>query len=185
MINESYQDADKRMKKCLLSLEEDFSRQRAGRASPNLLDGVMVDYYGTTTPLTQVASVVVEGAMMIVVKPWEKKLIPVIEKAIMISGLGLNPSSTGDMVRVPLPPLSEERRKEFIKKVKADAEAARVSIRNIRRDANNKMKEAQKDKLISEDEFRQSEDKMQKLTDSYIKQIDAKLVAKESDLMEM
>lgn len=185
MINAIHQDSETRMKKRLTALEEDLAKQRTGRASANLLDGVVVSYYGNDTPLNQVASVVVESALMLVVKPWEKKTIPMIEKAIMTADLGLNPSASGEVVRVPLPPLTEERRKELIKHVRADVENAKVAIRNIRRDANNAVKDLLKAKEITEDDDRRSQEKIQKLTDQYIKQADTVLAAKESDLMEI
>lgn len=184
MMKELYKELEDKMKKSIAALDEELCKQRAGRASPNLLDGVMVDYYGNMTPMNQVASVTVESALMIVVKPWEKKLIGAIEKAILKSDLGLNPSNNGDAIRVPLPALTEERRKELIKVVKADAESARISIRNLRRDANAKAREALKDKLVTEDDARVAEDKIQKLTDSYVAQVDKLLAAKEKDLME-
>ncbi len=179
-INKETED---KMKKRLTALEEDLAKQRAGRASPNLLDGVMVSYYGTPTPLSKVASVVVESGLMLLVKPWEKNLIPAIEKAILSAGLGLNPASSGEIVRVPLPPLTEERRKELIKVVRQDSEGTRVHVRNIRRDAIARARELLKEKSITEDDARSFEDKIQKLTDQTIKKIDAVLAAKEKDLM--
>lgn len=185
MLNDIQKNAKEKMNKSIHSLEEELSRLRAGRAHPSILDGVVVNYYGNETPLTQVASVNVEGALMLSVKPWEKKLVPEIEKAIRAADLGLNPATSGDVIRVPLPPLSEERRKELIKKVKAEGENAKVAIRNIRRDSNQHIKELLKDKKISEDEQRKAEDAMQKLTDSFISQIDGMLAKREKDLMEI
>lgn len=185
MLNDIQKTAKDKMNKSIHSLEEELSRLRAGRAHPSLLEGVVVNYYGNETPLTQVASVNVESALMLTVKPWEKKLVPEIEKAIRSADLGLNPATSGDVIRVPLPPLSEERRKELIKKVKAECENAKVAIRNIRRDSNQHIKELLKDKKISEDDQRKGEDAMQKLTDSFISQIDTMLAKREKDLMEI
>lgn len=185
MINDVEKSAKERMTKSIRSLEEELTKIRAGRAHPSILEGVIVSYYGNETPLTQVASIGVEGALMLTVKPWEKKMVPEIEKAIRIADLGLNPATSGDVIRVPLPPLSEERRKELIKKVKNEGENAKVAVRNIRRDCNHDIKELLKKKLISEDEQRRAEEAMQKLTDNYIHQIDALLVRKEKDLMEI
>ncbi|MCS5708358.1 ribosome recycling factor [Candidatus Berkiella cookevillensis] len=185
MINDIQKDAKTRMTKSIEGFEHDLSKIRAGRAHPSLLDNIMVPYYGNDTPLSQVAGVHVEGALMLMVKPWEKNMLQAIEKAIRISDLGLNPATSGDVIRVPLPPLSEERRKELIKKVKAEGEQAKVAIRNIRRDSNNHIKESLKKKLISEDEQKRAEDAMQKLTDSYIEKIDQILTRKEKDLIDM
>ncbi|MBS0289086.1 MAG: ribosome recycling factor [Proteobacteria bacterium] len=185
MINDIQKDAKDRMNKSIRALEDDLAKLRATRAHPNLLEGVMVVYYGTPTPLTQVASVVVEGALLLSVKPFEKRMVPDIEKAIRSSDLGLNPATSGDIIRVPLPPLSEERRKELIKKVKAECENAKVAIRNIRRDSNQHIKDLLKDKSIGEDEQRKAEEMMQKLTDNYIHQIDEMLSKREKDLLEI
>ena len=185
MTSKVQKDAKERMQKSLLSFEESLTKLRAGRAHPSLLDKIVVSYYGTDTPLTQLATVGVEGALMLTVKPWEKKIVPEIEKAIRSSDLGLNPSTSGDVIRVPLPPLSEERRKDLIKKVKVEAENAKVAIRNIRRDANQEIKELLKAKAISEDEERKGEEQMQKLTDSFIAQVDDVVAKKEKDLMEI
>ena len=162
------QDAEARMHKGIDAFKHEMSRLRTGRAHPGLLDHVRVDYYGTETPLSQVASVTVGDARTLVVSPWEKKLIPTIEKAIMTAGLGLNPVTSGEVIRIPLPALTEERRKDLIKVVKAEAENARVSIRNARRDANNAIKEMQKSKEIAEDEERRLTDAVQKITDKNI-----------------
>ncbi len=185
MINNIQKDAKERMTKSIRALEDELSKLRAGRAHPSLLDGVMVTYYGNPTPLTQLASIGVEGALMLTVKPFEKRIVPDIEKAIRAGDLGLNPATSGDVIRVPLPPLSEERRKELIKKVKAEGENAKVAIRNIRRDSNQHIKDLLKSKSISEDDSRKAEDMMQKLTDSYIHQIDEMLNKREKDLMEI
>lgn len=178
-------NAKEKMTKSIRALEDELSKLRAGRAHPNLLEDVIVSYYGNETPLTQVASIGVEGALMLVVKPWEKRLVPDIEKAIRAAGLGLNPATSGDVIRVPLPPLSEERRKELIKRVKAEGENAKVAIRNIRRDSNQEFKDLLKKKVVSEDEERRAEEGMQKITDTFIHQVDEVLARKEKDLMEI
>lgn len=185
MSNDIQKDANARMTKTIKTLEDDLSKLRAGRAHPNLLDPVVVSYYGNDTPLNQVATIGIEGALMLLVKPFEKKMVPEIEKAIRVADLGLNPATSGDVIRVPLPPLSEERRRELIKKVKTTGESAKVAIRNIRRDANHELKEQHKAKTISEDEQRQGEEKMQKLTDKFIADVDALLARKEKDLLEI
>lgn len=185
MINDIQKDAKARMLKSIRALEDELSKLRAGRAHPSLLDGVMVPYYGTPTPLTQVASVGVESALMLTVKPFEKRIVPDIEKAIRAADLGLNPATSGDVIRVPLPPLSEERRRELIKKVKAEGENAKVAVRNIRRDSNQHIKDLLKSKSISEDDQRKAEDAMQKLTDSHIHQIEEMLIKREKDLLEI
>ncbi len=185
MIHEIYKDAEQRMQRSLQALKEDLAKQRTGRATPAMLDAVTISYYGSNVPLSQVAAVGIEGPLTLTVKPWEKHLVPEIEKAIITADLGLNPSNSGDLIRVPLPPLTEERRKELIKKVKAMVEQAKVAIRNIRRDANNKVKELLKEKSISEDDEKKAQDKMQQLTDKSIKDADAILAQKEVDLMQM
>lgn len=177
------QDAKARMQKSIESFKSEMSKLRTGRAHPSLLDHVMVDYYGNPTQLNQVANVSASDARTLTITPWEKKLIPVIEKAILNADLGLNPSTTGDIIRVPLPALNEERRKELIKILRAEAENARVSARNARRDANSHLKELQKAKTITEDEERRFNDDIQKLTDKTIAEIEQLLSAKEIDLM--
>ena len=183
MINDIKADAEKKMKKSLEALGSAFNKIRTGRAHPAILDSVMVNYYGQETPLKQIASVNVEDNRTLMVAPWEKNLVPTIEKAIMTSDLGLNPSTNGDVIRVPMPMLTEETRKEMVKQAKADAEHGRVSIRNARRDANNMLKDLLKEKDISEDDQRRGEDEVQKLTDKYIAEVDKMLKAKEEDLM--
>ena len=185
MINDVQKDAKERMTKSVHSLEEELTRLRAGRANPSVLEGIVVSYYGTDTPLTQLAQIKVEGALMLDMKPFEKRMVSEIEKAIRAADLGLNPANSGDMIRVPFPPLSEERRKELIKKVKSEVENTKVAIRNIRRDANQEIKDLLKAKTISEDEQRRAEEAMQKLTDQFIHQADAICVRKEKDLMEI
>ncbi|MFI4938682.1 MAG: ribosome recycling factor [Candidatus Berkiellales bacterium] len=185
MINEIQKEAKARMMKSVRSLEDELVKLRAGRAQPSILEGIIVSYYGTDTPLTQLSTIGVEGPLMLTVKPWEKRIVPEIEKAIRASGLGLNPTTSGDVIRVPLPPLSEERRKELIKKVKVEGENAKVSVRNIRRDSNQHIKDLLKDKSISEDDERRGEEAIQKLTDGFIDQIDTLLSKKEKDLLEI
>ena len=183
MINDIIKDSEERMKKCLISLDTAFSRIRTGRAHPSILDSVQVSYYGSDMPLQQVANVVVEDARTLMISPWEKKMLAEIEKAIMKSNLGLNPSNNGDVIRVPMPMLTEQTRKEYTKQAKAEAEQARVAVRNIRRDANNHFKDILKDKAASEDDVRRAEQNIQKLTDSYVVLVDKKYSEKEADLL--
>lgn len=185
MIDEIKSDAEVRMKKSIEALGTAFGKIRTGRAHPSILDSVMVSYYGVDTPLKQVANVSVEDGRTLAISAWEKPMVPVIEKAIMQANLGLNPSSTGDLIRVPMPALTEETRRDMVKLAKADAESARVSIRNARRDANSDLKDLLKEKEITEDEEKRGEDLIQKLTDSYIAKVEAALQEKESDLMEV
>jgi len=185
MINDIKKDAEGRMHKSIDALKSELTKLRTGRAHTSLLDHITVDYYGNTTPLNQVASITVSDARTLTVVPWEKNMVQVIEKAIITSNLGLNPAVSGMNIRVPLPPLTEERRKDLIKVVRHEGENAKVAIRNIRRDANNDLKSLNKDKEITDDEQRKAEDEMQKLTDKYIKEIDTILAAKEKDLMEI
>ena len=183
MIDETIADADERMQKSIASLDEAFKRIRTGRAHPDILDSVQVSYYGSDTPLSQLANVTVEEGRSLIISPWEKPMIGEIEKAIMKSDLGLNPSNNGDTIRVPMPPLTEETRKEYTKQAKAEAENARISIRNIRRDANSDFKGLEKEKEISEDEQHRAEDQVQKITDKHIATIDSSFQAKEADLL--
>jgi ribosome recycling factor len=183
MIADVKKSADQKMHKTVEALKTDLGKVRTGRAHTGLLDHINVDYYGTPTPLKQVASLSLPDARTIAVTPYEKRMAAVIEKAIRDSDLGLNPTNVGDIVRVPMPPLTEERRKELIKVVKHEAEAARVAVRNVRRDANAHLKELVKDKKISEDDERRGEDEVQKLTDRSIAEIDKLLHAKEAELM--
>ncbi len=185
MIDDIKKDAETRMKKSLESLEVAFAKVRTGRAHPSLLDGVMVNYYGSPTPLSQLANIGVEEGRTLTVSPWEKPLIPEIEKAIMSSDLGLNPSTSGDLIRLPLPPLTEETRRDLTKVVRQEAENARVAIRNIRRDANSDLKALLKEKEISEDDDRRGQDDIQKLTDKHIGDIEKSLERKETDLMQV
>jgi len=183
MINDTMKESEERMKKSLHSLDVAFARIRTGRAHPSILDGVRVNYYGNDVPISQVGNVVVEDARTLMISPWEKKMLQEIEKAIMKSDLGLNPSNNGDKIRVPMPALTEQTRREYTKQAKAEAEHARVAVRNIRRDANNHFKELLKDKKVSEDEERRAEQNIQKLTDNYIAIIDKKYAEKETDLL--
>ncbi|MBP1133297.1 MULTISPECIES: ribosome recycling factor [Serratia] len=184
MINEIRKDADSRMEKSVEAFKNQINKIRTGRASPSILDGIMVEYYGSATPLRQLANVTVEDSRTLAINLFDRSLGSAVEKAIMSSDLGLNPSSAGSVIRVPLPPLTEERRKDLIKIVRNEAEQGRVAVRNVRRDANDKVKALLKDKEISEDEDRRSQDDVQKLTDAYIKLLDAALADKEKELME-
>lgn len=185
MINEIKTDAEQRMKKSLESLTTAFAKIRTGRAHPSILDSVSVDYYGNPTPLSQVANINVEDARTLSIQPWERTMIQVIEKAIMTSDLGLNPSTAGTVIRVPMPALTEETRKNFIRQARQEAENGKIAIRNIRRDANGSVKDLLKEKEITEDEERRAEDEIQKLTDKYVAEADTLLAAKEKDLMQV
>ena len=184
MISDIQKDAEIRMGKSIEALKGELTKLRTGRAHTSLLDHVMVDYYGNPTPLNQVAAVTVADARMLAVTPWEKSMMQAVEKAIMTSDLGLNPTTAGTVIRVPLPPLTEERRKDMIKVVRNEGENAKIAIRNIRRDANGDFKALLKDKEITEDQERQAEEAIQKLTDKYVAEVDKLLEAKEKDLME-
>lgn len=185
MIDDILGDAETRMGKSVDSLRNELVKIRTGRAHPSLLDQIMVDYYGTDTPINQVANVTVEDSRTLAVAPWEKQMVAVVEKAILNSGLGLNPSTAGNLIRIPMPPLTEERRRELVKVVKNEGENTKIAIRNIRRDANSDFKDLLKDKEISEDESRQAEDTIQKYTDKYVKSVDEVIAVKEKELMEI
>lgn len=185
MIDEINKDAEIRMGKSIESLKLAFARMRTGRANASLLDHIKVSYYGNDVPLSQCANVSVSEARTLTISPWEKDLVPVIEKAIMSSDLGLNPSTAGTTIRISIPPLTEERRKDMIKVARAEAENGRIAIRNIRRDANGDFKELLKEKEITEDEERRAEEGMQKLTDRFIAEVEKQLTGKEADLMEI
>jgi len=185
MIEASKTAAEARMKKTIEALHTELAKLRTGRAHPSLLDQVRVNYYGNDVPITQVASVSISDSRTLLVTPWEKAVTQAIEKAIMSADLGLNPATSGNAIRVPLPPLTEERRKEMVKLVKNSAEEARVSVRTARRDANNQLKDNLKKKEISEDEERRAQDIIQKLTDKYIADIDRISQTKEKELMEV
>ncbi len=183
MIADIKKTAEQKMKKTLETLKLDLAKIRTGRAHTGLLDHIQVDYYGTLTPIPQVANVTLVDARTIGVTPWEKKIAGAIEKAIRDSDLGLNPSTTGETVRVPMPLLTEERRKELIKVVRHEGENARVAVRNVRRDANTHLKDLLKQKKVAEDEERRAQDDVQKLTDRHINEIDKMLETKEAELM--
>ncbi|KDE40482.1 MAG: ribosome recycling factor [Nitrincola lacisaponensis] len=185
MLSEITKDAEVRMAKSIDALVENFKKIRTGRAHPSILDSVQVSYYGSMMPISQVANITVEDSRTLTIIPWEKKMVPEVEKAIMKSDLGINPNTSGDVIRVPMPALTQETRKGFIRQAKAEAESAKVAIRNIRRDANGSIKDLLKEKSISEDEERRGEDQVQKLTDKFVSEVDALLAQKESDLMEI
>jgi ribosome recycling factor len=182
-MNKVIKDTETRMQKSVEAYKHDIAKVRTGRAHPSLLEQVRVDYYGNATPLSQVANITVSDARTLTITPWEKKMIQAIEKAIMTSGLGLNPATSSDVIRVPLPALTEERRKELTKIVRNNGEDARVGIRGARRDGNTALKEQLKTKEIAEDEERKLTDQIQKLTDKYIAEIDHLLATKETELM--
>ena len=185
MINEITRDADKRMVKSVEALKAELKKLRTGRAHPSLLEHIKINYYDVETPLSQVASITVDGPRALTITPWEKQMVQVIEKAIRNSDLGLNPATAGMAIRVPLPALTEERRRDLIRVVKEEVEKAKVAIRNVRRDAINDFKELLKEKDISEDDERRAQNEMQKLTDKYVNEVDKVFHAKEVDLMEV
>ena len=184
-MNELINNAAERMEKSISSLNQAFNKIRTGRANPSILDDVKVAYYGTPTVLNQAASISVEDGRSLVISPWDKSLIPEIEKAIMNSNLGLNPSTSSDLIRISMPALTEETRQDYIKQARSEAENARVSVRNIRRDSNQSVKDSQTSGDISEDEQRRMEDLIQKETDKYIALVDSELKKKEADLLEI
>ncbi|WP_127477324.1 ribosome recycling factor [Sulfurivermis fontis] len=185
MLNDIKKDAETRMKKSVDALKGELTKLRTGRAHPSLLEHITVEYYGSMVPLSQVGNIGVEDARTLTITLWERNMIQAVEKAILTSDLGLNPSSAGTVIRIPMPPLTEERRRELIKVVRHEGEGAKVAIRNIRRDANNDLKELLKAKEISEDDERRGQDEIQKLTDRYIVEVDKVLETKEKDLMEI
>ena len=185
MINDITTDAEDGMKKAVDSFKRDLQKIRTGRANASMLDGIKVDYYGTPTPVNQVATVQVVDARLITVKPWEKNMIPVIDKAIRASDLGINPVADSELVRLPIPPLTQERRKELAKVVGKQTEEARVAVRSARRDAMDMIKDAEKDKQITEDERKKGETRVQELTDKYIASIEDIAKAKEKEIMEL
>ena len=185
MLNDIKKDARERMAKSVAALKGEFTKIRTGRAHTSLLDHITVEYYGSQVPLNQVSNVGVEDSRTLTVTPWEKDMVAPIEKAIMSSDLGLNPNSAGTVIRVPLPPLTEERRKDMIRVVRQEAEGGRVAVRNIRRDAIGDVKDLQKEKMIGEDEEHRAEQEIQEITDKYVAQIDEILAEKESELMEI
>lgn len=185
MINDIKDDAKARMEKSVEALKHTLGKLRTGRAHPSLLEGLTVEYYGAQTPLNQLASIVAEDSRTLAISVYDKQVTQAVEKAIMTSDLGLNPASAGTVIRVPLPPLTEDRRKDMVKVVRSEGENARVAVRNIRRDANGDLKALLKDKEISEDDEHRAQDDIQKLTDEAVKNVDALLDAKEKELMEV
>lgn len=185
MTESAIQTAEQKMKKSIESLKSELLKLRTGRAHPSLLEHVHVDYYGTPTPLSRVANITIEGARMLVVTAWEKNMIAAIDKAIRTSDLGLNPATAGTVIRVPLPQLTEERRRDLVKVIKDEAEKGKVAIRNIRRDTNQEFKDMLKAKKITEDDEKRAEVRVQKLTDDMIKQVDQIIAQKERDIMEV
>ena len=185
MIDDIKREAEERMKNSLDALGTHFNKIRTGRAHPSILDGLKVPYYGADTPLNQVANVNVEDARTLSLSVWDRSMIPEVERAIMKSDLGLNPATAGEVIRIPMPPLTEETRKGYIKQARGEAESARVSVRNARRDAMGMLKDLVKEKEISEDDERRGQDAVQKLTDGYIARVDSMLADKEADLMEI
>ena len=184
MIKDVMKDAGSRMKKSVDSVREEMKRLRTGRAHTSLLEHITVEYYGSTVPVNQVATIAVEDARTLAVTPWEKNMVAVVEKAILTSDLGLTPATAGTVIRVPLPPMTEERRKELVKVVRNEGENGRIAIRNIRRDAISDFKDMLKDKMITEDEDHKAHDDIQKLTDKYVAEVDAVLEEKEKEIMD-
>lgn len=185
MLNEITQDTKNRMHKAVEAFKNEINKLRTGRAHPSLLEHIRVDYYGTSTPLNQMASINVSDPRTLTISPWDKNMVQPIEKAIMNAGLGLNPNTAGTIIRVPVPPLTEERRRDLVRVVKSEAENARIAIRNIRRDANADIKDLLKEKEITEDEEHRAQDGIQKLTDDSIAEIEKILAQKEKELMEI
>ena len=185
MLDDIKKDATERMQKCVLALRNELKKLRTGRAHPSLLEHIRVDYYGNEVPLNQVANIALEDARTITVTPWEKTMVQAIEKAIMKSDLGLNPNTAGTVIRVPMPPLTEERRRDLAKVVRHEAENARVAVRNVRRDVNQDIKNLLKEKLVSQDDDRRAQEDVQKLTDKYVAEIDQVLAEKEKELMQI
>ncbi len=185
MIDEIYENAKEHMDKAIEALKRDFGTLRTGKVTTNIVDHIKVDYYGTPTPLNQVGSVVVQDATTIAINPWEKSMLSVIERAIQEANIGVNPNNDGDFIKLFFPPMTVEQRQEIVKQAKAMAEKAKVAVRNIRKDANNKIKHLEHDKEISEDEMKRALDKIQKLTDEYVAKIDTSLKAKEADILKV
>ncbi len=185
MVKDIIKDAEERMKKSLEHLNKDLAVLRAGRANPAMVERISVDYYGVNTPLNQLSNVTAPEARLLVIQPWDKSIITDIEKAILKSDLGINPNNDGNVIRLAIPQLTEERRKDLVKVVRKRAEEARIAVRNLRREANDLLKNSEKDKLLSEDETRKGTDDVQQLTDRYIKNVDTILAAKEEEIMEV
>jgi ribosome recycling factor len=184
MINDIKKEAEQRMQRAVEALKEEMRKLRTGRAHAGLLEQVVVEYYGTNVPVKQTANISVEDARTLVVTPWEKKMVAAVEKAIINAGLGLNPVTAGTVIRVPLPPMTEERRRDLVKVVRAQAETGRVGLRNLRREALGDLKDLLKEKVITEDDERRGQDEIQKLTDRYVAAVDALLKDKEAEIME-
>jgi ribosome recycling factor len=185
MLDDFKKDATQRMQKCIVSFQGDLKKLRTGRAHPSLIEHLKVDFYGTETPLNQIANIAIEDGRTLVVTPWDKNAVSAIEKAIHKSDLHLTPMTAGTVIRIPLPPLTEERRRDVLKVVKQDAENARVSVRNVRRDVLSDVKEAVKEKLISQDDERRAQEEIQKLTDRFIAEIEQHLAAKEKEILQV
>lgn len=185
MLEDVKKDAVERMQKCVVAFRNELKRLRTGRAHPSLLEHIRVEYYGNEVPLNQVANIALEDARTITVTPWEKTMVQVIEKAIMKSDLGLMPNTAGTVIRVPMPPLTEERRRDLAKVVRHEAENARVAVRNVRRDVNNEIKDMLKEKLLSQDDERRAQEEVQKLTDKHVADIEQVLAEKEKELMQI
>ncbi len=185
MIKELYADTEERMKKAVESVRKELASIRTGKATPALLEGIRLDYYGTMTPLSQVANISVPDPRLLVIQPWEKRLIPDIVKAIHKSDLGLNPQPDPNVVRLPIPPLTEDRRRDLVKLVKKSAEDGKIAVRNIRRDSNEALRKAEKDKAISEDDSRKAQEQVQEITDKYIELLDEMVKKKEEEVMEV
>ncbi|MFT7524909.1 MAG: ribosome recycling factor [Arenicella sp.] len=185
MIEDILKDAEQRMQKSIESMRADMAKIRTGRASPAVIDHIMVDYYGTQTPLNQVANITVQDARTLALQPWEKQMIPVVEKAIMEANLGLNPMTAGNLIRIPMPALTEERRKEMVKVAAAEGESGKIAVRNIRRDANSDFKALLSDKDITEDDDRNAQDRIQKMTDRYVAEIDTVVADKEVEILKV
>jgi ribosome recycling factor len=185
MLEDFKKDATQRMQKCIANFQADLKKLRTGRAHPSLIENLKVDFYGSDSPLNQVANIAVEDGRTLVVTPWDKSMVGPIEKAIHKSELHLTPMTAGTVIRIPLPPMTEERRRDVLKVVKQDAEAARVSVRNVRRDVLTDVKEAQKEKLISQDDERKAQEEIQKLTDKFVAEIEQHLAVKEKEILQV
>ena len=185
MLEDVKKDANERMNKCVAALKNELKKLRTGRAHTSLLEHIRVEYYGNQVPLNQVANIALEDARTLTVTPWEKPMVQVVEKAIMTSDLGLMPNTAGSVIRVPMPPLTEERRRDLAKVVRHEAENARVAVRNVRRDVNNEIKDMLKEKLLSQDDERRAQDEVQKLTDKHVAEIEQVLAEKEKELMQI
>ncbi len=184
-VKKQYHETEEKMKKSIEAIRNELAKLRSGRATTSLLDGIKIDYYGTLTPLNQAANVATPEPRLLTVQPWDKTMVPTIEKAILTANLGLNPANDGTMIRIPIPQLNEERRKELVRLGKKYAEDGRVAVRNVRREANDHIKKAEKDHKISEDDSKHAQEKIQKMTDDYIKKIDEMIIQKEKEIIEV